>query len=520
MSNKVALLILDGFGITPELTGNSILNVKTPNLDALLPIFPKCLLKASAEEVGLPWGEFGSSEVGHTSIGLGRIVLQDLPQITEILTTGRYKQKPEYKKLIASVDQGSILHFLAIMSDGAVHGHINHLIGLVKIIKAERPKAQIVLHLITDGRDTAEKSALLFFDLLKKQIGKMARFGSLMGRYYAMDRDKNWDRIQAAYQAILGEGKKAQDPLSAINDAYTAGQSDEFIEPVSFGEKGFDFTKDVMIFTNYRADRALQITRAFVDPNLTEIKRRAITKNFYAMTTYDDNLGLNVLFSNLDLNNPSANPLTNPLVQILSERKLTQFHIAETEKFAHITYFFAGGEKKPYQGEVDKVIPTKKVKSFDLYPQMRALEIAQEIIDASKKGFDFIAANLANGDMVGHTGNFEASKKAVVILDHIVGKVVGQLLKNGYVVYVTADHGNCDEMIDFATGKPNKEHTLNPVPFIYCDMKYKGRYISKHDFFNSEPVGILADIAPTICHSLGIEKSAEMSGINLLGGLR
>ncbi len=520
MSKKVALLILDGFGITPELTGNAILNTPTPNLDAILPVFPKCLLKASAEEVGLPWGEFGSSEVGHTAIGLGRIVLQDLPQITLKLTNGEFRKKPEYKKIIDSAESGSNIHVLFVMSDGAVHGHINHLISLVKLIKSDKPKTKIILHAITDGRDTAEKSSKLFLDHISKQIGKLTSFGSMMGRYYAMDRDKNWDRIQLAYDAITGIGKKANNPNQVIEDSYAAGKTDEFIEPVSFSEDVFDFTKDVFIFTNYRSDRAVQMTRAFVDPNLPDIKRRSITRNFYSMTTYDDNLGLNVLFSNLDLNNPETNPLRNPLSQIISQNNLKQFHVAETEKFAHITYFFAGGDKKVFNGEIDKIIQTKKVKSFDQYPQMRAVEISNEIVAAANSGINFIAANFANGDMVGHTGNFEATKNAVSILDQVLGKLVGELLRKDYRVIITADHGNCDEMIDFATGKPNKEHTLNPVPFIYCDLKYKGRYISKDELFNSEPVGILADIAPTISQSLGIEKSAEMSGINLLGALR
>lgn len=520
MSKKVALLILDGFGITPELTGNAILNAPTPNLDALLPMFPKCLLKASAEEVGLPWGEFGSSEVGHTTIGLGRIVLQDLPQITAKLTNGEFRKKPQYKKIIDSATNGSNIHFLFVMSDGAVHGHINHLINLVKLIKSDRPKAKIILHMISDGRDTAEKSCKLYLDHINKQIGKLVTFGSLMGRYYAMDRDKNWDRIQLAYNAITGSAERAETPDQVIEDSYAKGKTDEFIEPVSFGNNPFDFSKDLLIFTNYRSDRAVQITRAFVDPNLPELKRRSITSNFFSMTTYDDNLGLNVLFSNLELNNPEVNPLRNPLSQIVSQNNFKQFHVAETEKFAHITYFFAGGEKKVFNGEVDKIIQTKKVKSFDLYPQMRALEISSEISAAANSGFDFIAANFANGDMIGHTGNFEAAKQAVSILDQVLGKLVGELLKKDYQVIITGDHGNCDEMIDFATGKPNKEHTLNPVPFIYCDLKYKGRYITKEDLFNSEPVGILADIAPTISQSLGIEKSPEMSGINLLGALR
>ena len=518
MANKVALLILDGFAITPETTGNAILNAKTPNLDEILPRFPKCLLKASAEEVGLPWGEFGSSEVGHTSIGLGRIVLQDLPQITRMLADGSIQNKPEYKKILVSIDQGAKVNLLFLMSDGAVHGHIQHLISLVKLIKTDRPSAKIILHMITDGRDTAEKSALMYFDLIQNEIGKLVLYGSMMGRYFAMDRDKNWDRIQLAYNAIIGQGVKASNPKEAIDKCYESGKNDEFLEPVSFGD-GFDLSKDIMVFTNYRSDRAIQITRAFIDPSIVELKRSAITRSFFSMTTYDDNLGLNVLFSNIDLNNPETNPLSNPISQLISEAQLKQFHIAETEKFAHITHFFSGGIRQKFNGEDDKLIPSKKIATYDKFPQMRAIEIASEIALAASTGYQFIAANFANGDMVGHSGNFEATIQAVSILDKALAQALGHLLNKGYEVFITADHGNCDEMIDFSSGKPNKEHTLNPVPFIHCSLVRAGKYCSKSQFFNAEPVGILADISPTILASLGIQKSTEMTGMDLTNSM-
>ncbi|MFH1855534.1 MAG: 2,3-bisphosphoglycerate-independent phosphoglycerate mutase [bacterium] len=509
------MLILDGFGITPEVTGNAVLNAKTPNIDLMVENFPNCLLKASAEEVGLPWGEFGSSEVGHTTIGMGRIVLQDLPQITKSITDGSIAKKSKLIKILNLVDHGSKVHLLFLMSNGGVHGHIKHLLGLVKIIKSLRPKAEIVLHIICDGRDVGEKSANLFLDQIKKEVGKLITFGSIMGRFYAMDRDKNWDRTQAAYDAITRKENSIVKPEDIIADSYKTGKTDEFFDPVSLGGKVFDPVKDVMIFTNYRSDRAVQITRAFVDKSLKEIKRTSLCQNFFSMTTYDDNLGLNVLFSNIELNNPETNSLTLPISEIISKNSLSQLHIAETEKFAHITYFFSGGNRTKFHLEEDILIPSKKLASYDVFPQMRVIEISNEIIKASSKGYNFIAANFANGDMVGHSGNFEATKKALTILDNSLGKCVGALLHNDYDVFITSDHGNCDEMVDFASGKPNKEHSLSPVPFINCSLKRKKKLINKEHFFNQDPIGILADIAPTVLDSLGISKPKEMTGINL-----
>jgi 2,3-bisphosphoglycerate-independent phosphoglycerate mutase len=509
VSSKVALLILDGFGITPEIKGNAILSAKTPNFDMIIDRFPKCLLKASAEEVGLPWGEFGSSEVGHTTIGLGRIILQDLPQITKMFSDGSFRNKPEYKKIIKQIDMGGKVNLLFLISDGAVHGHIRHLIFLVKLLKQDRPRAEIVLHAITDGRDTGEKSCRLYFDLVKNEIGRLVRYGSIMGRYFAMDRDKNWDRIEAAYKAITGQAQTKDNPGEVIDESYNAGKTDEFVEPCSFKTTGIDIKKDIFIFTNYRSDRALQITRSFIDPNFSEFNTLGAFNNFYAMTTYDDNLKMNVLLSNLDLNNPSKNSLANPLSQLISENSLKQFHIAETEKFAHITYFFSGGVKQKYAGESDLLIQSNKVKSHDMKPEMKAADIALGLMKAANQGFDFIAANFANGDMVGHSGNLSATIKAIEIMDRAVGKVTGILIQKGYEVFICADHGNCDEMIDFQSGKPNKEHTLNPVPFIHCNIKRAGKYSSKESFFNSDPVGILADVTPTMLDSLSMENQLK-----------
>lgn len=519
MANKAALIILDGFGITPEAKGNAVLNAKTPNLDMLLPIFPKALLKASGEEVGLPWGEFGSSEVGHTTIGLGRIVLQNLPQITQSLATGQFEKKPIFGEILQKVDQGAKINLIFIASNGAVHGHMDHAVSIIKLLKRNRPKCIIKLHLITDGRDTAEKSAEAFVKDLLAKIPKDVVIASIMGRYYAMDRDKNWDRIALAFQAMLGQGPRANDPLQIIQTSYNSNLTDEFIQPYSLTQEMPDFAKDVFIFTNYRADRALQLSRVFTDSSIKEIPNCGQAKNFYAMTTYDDNMGLGVLFSNIDLADSSKGALTEPLSKIISANNLKQLHTAETEKYAHITYFFAGGIKEPFAGQQNVLIQSKKMPSYESFPQMRIAEISQTIIDSANKGYDFIAANFANGDMVGHSGNFQAVVQAVQIMDGYLGKVVSELFKKQYKVIICSDHGNCDEMIDFNNGRPNKEHSLNPVPFILCDLHRKGTYTSKDAFFNSRPVGLLADIAPTILDAMGIAENINMTGLNIVDSM-
>jgi len=514
--SKAALIILDGFGITPELKGNAVLNAKTPNFDAILQSFPKTLLKASAEEVGLPWGEFGSSEVGHTTIGMGRIVLQNLLQINKSFEEKTFEKKAQFKEILGLIDQGSSVNLILVLSDGGIHGHMNHAIAIIELIRRERPKARIKLHLITDGRDTAEKFSLVYFERFIKKVGKNVEIASLIGRFYAMDRDKNWERTQEAYDAILGKGNRGQSVGQIIKSSYANKKTDEFIEPFVLSSSPTDFSKDVFIFTNFRADRAIQLTRAFVDPTIPNFNYQGICSNFFTMTTYDDNLNAKVLFSNIELNDPQTSPLTNPLVKVVSDNRKTQLHVAETEKYAHITYFFAGGIKENFPGQENRMVQSKRIPSYDVFPQMRTPEIAQTIINAALSNFDFIFANFANCDMVGHSGNYEASVNAVSIMDNYLGQVVGSLIKRGYVVFVTADHGNCDEMIDINSDKPNKEHTLNPVPFICCNSKLKGNYSSKEMFFNSTPIGLLADIAPTLLSACRLAKPPEMTGSNII----
>lgn len=517
MHCKTALIILDGVGINPEKRGNALVQAKTPFIDQLLDQYPKALLKASGQEVGLPWGEVGNSEVGHSGIGLGRVILQDLPQIDRSIADGTFQNKKIIRASCEVLNNlNSNLHLISLLSDGAVHSHLRHTLALYNTFKTKVSPNNIFLHIIADGRDAGEKSIQKYIDQLKKEIGNEIKFASLSGRFYAMDRDKNWDRTTQAYDAILGKSQCNLAISSAIKAAYAKGETDEFITPVSLSDcpkTNLDY--DIFIFTNYRADRSVQLTRAFVDSGVSEIKTQGIARNFITMTTYSEDLDVQVMFSNIELNNPSTNPLTNPFAQVLSQNQITQAHIAETEKFAHVTYFFSGGIMKQQRLENDILIESSKLRSYDKMPQMKAAEISSAIAQSAKKGTGFILANYANGDMVGHSGNLEATIKAVQILDLNLSKTLPFLLENGYTIYLTADHGNCEEMIDLKSGRPNKEHSLNPVPFVYISQSHNMRTIGRDEFIVSEPIGVLADIAPTIIEDLGLRKPNEMTGLNL-----
>lgn len=520
MFNKTALIILDGIGISPENEGNALHLANTPFFDELVSSYPKCLLNASGAEVGLPWGEFGNSEVGHTNIGLGRVVLQDLPQINKAFASGDVLKKDSFIELLEKLKSSPtrVLHLIGMASDGAVHGHIDHFLSLIDLVKNQVKDTKIKVHLISDGRDVAEKSIGRFRDKLSEIGQKGGSIASLSGRYFAMDRDKNWDRTQAAVDAICGNGKEHSDSLDkAIESAYLRKETDEYITPTTIGSFEVNLEDDVFIFTNYRADRAIQLTRAFIE-NSDEIKKQKPASNFYMMTTYDDNLNAKSLFSNLDLNDSTENSLLNSGAEIISRSGLSQFHVAETEKFAHVTYFFSGGIKQEFDKQTNKIIASEKVKSYDLFPQMRAKEITDAMIESSDN-FDFIVSNLANGDMVGHSGKLDASIKAVEFVDLQLKRVIPELLKKKFNIFITADHGNCDEMIDSLTKKPNKEHSFNPVPFIYAKQDNRGKYENIESLRNTQAVGVLADIIPTILMEMELTITPEMMGINLKDSL-
>jgi len=517
MGNKVALIILDGVGITTTQKGNAFAMAKKPFIDQLIDTSPKALLKASAREVGLPWGEVGNSEVGHTNIGLGRVVLQDLPQIDRAIQNNTIAGKKNFKKIFGTLAAKSAnIHLIGIVSDGAVHGHIRHLIAMIGLLRQARGLKKLYLHLISDGRDVPERSLERFIPQITNALSEKVVVASLSGRYFAMDRDKNWDRIGIAYQAILGNGRKSQSLEEAISTAYASNETDEFITPATIaGFKDIDLENDILLFTNYRADRAIELTRMFVDPHLTSVKRAALAKHFFTMTTYEDNLSVDVLFSNLDLNDERTNSLINPLPEIVADAGLKQFYVAETEKYAHITYFFSGGLRSENVGQTCKLIPSKKVRTYAEYPQMCAPEIADALVEASAENYGLIVANFANGDMVGHSGELEPTIKAVEIVDQQLKKAVPQLLKKGFAVMLTADHGNCEEMIDLTSGKINKEHTMNPVFFLYITAGSEKKYLNAESFFDAQPIGILADVAPTILDELSLRHAREITGINL-----
>jgi len=517
MDKKAALIILDGVGISQEKRGNALSLAKKPFLEKVFNGFPKALLKASGQEVGLPWGEVGNSEVGHSGIGLGRVILQDLPQIDKAIIDGTLKSKNVIRascEVLSNIH--SNLHIVGLTSDGGIHSHIKHAIALYKIFREKIAPDQIFFHVIADGRDSKEKSVEGYVSMLRKELGNEIRFGSISGRFYAMDRDKNWDRIEKAYHAILGKTPKEISIDESIKNAYARGETDEFITPQSLqGCPEVNLDLDIFIFYNYRADRAVQLTRAFVDQSIPDLKSFGFAKNFITMTTYSEDLHDNVLFTNIELDDPKINPLSNSFSQIISQAKLSQAHIAETEKFAHISYFFSGGVQKTFDLQKNILIESKKLKSYDIFPQMKAKEISSEIVKSSNRGVNFILANYANGDMVGHSGKLDSSIKAIEIIDQNLAKVIPHLLRNDYLIFLTSDHGNCEEMIDLKSSKPNKEHTLNPVPFFLISKNTFKKTINATEFINSEPIGVLADIAPTILDEFEIGKPIEMSGISL-----
>lgn len=498
--NKVVLLILDGWGLSDDKQYNAIAQARTPSFDYLWQNFPHSKLEASGEAVGLPNSQMGNSEVGHLNIGAGRVVYQGLEKINKAIEEDILSKHP---LLMASFDKvkqfNSTLHIKGLVSAGGVHSHNQHLYALINLAK-KNGVPRVFVHAITDGRDTSPTSASQYLSELQnvcKNSG-IACLASVSGRYYAMDRDNNWDRTECAFKAISkGEGKKFNSPEEAIEQSYKMGKMDEFIEPcvfpVSPGGKVCEVADhDVMIFFNFRADRARQLAKKFAEDC------HAQDFTYITMTEYDSSLPLPSLFKN--------EVVGDGLAETLSKFGKKQFHVAETEKYAHVTFFFNGGREEPFAGEKRLLIVSNKVATHDLAPEMKAKEIADAVIEKINKGDnDFILANFANLDMVGHSGKMEETIKAAEAVDAQIGRIAEAAGKNSMTLIVTADHGNAEKMFDSSIGKPHTAHTENLVPFIITDKNF----VLKNS-------GKLADIAPTILQIMGIQKPEAMTGRSLV----
>ena len=489
------LIILDGFGIAEPTGGNAIAHADTPNLDRLRKEYPTCILQASGEAVGLPEGQMGNSEVGHLNIGAGRIVYQDLTRINKAISDETFFKNPVLRKAIEHAKtHSSCLHLIGLLSDGGVHSHITHLRALLEMASAAGVRTQV--HAFLDGRDVPPKSALEYIstvdDLIDGTAGRF-RVGTVMGRYYAMDRDNRWDRIEKAYRALVsGNGISAESASDAAAEAYTRGETDEFVLPTVVDDHIPIADNDSVIFFNFRPDRARQITRAFVDDDFSHFKRSKLDNLcFVCMTEYDATIDAPVAFA--------PEEIKNTLGEVLSKRGFTQLRIAETEKYAHVTFFFNGGIETPNPGEDRCLIQSPKVATYDLLPEMSAYEVTDAVIERIGS-YDVIILNYANCDMVGHTGIFDAAVQAVETVDACVGRVIDAVLKVGGSAIITADHGNAEKIVA-EDGTPHTAHTTNPVPLILVTDQVVGVRDGK-----------LADIAPTILEMLGVPKPAEMTG--------
>ena len=510
MKDKLTMLmILDGFGDNPSKDGNAIKLANTPNIDKIMKKYPNTEIFTSGKYVGLPDGQMGNSEVGHTNIGAGRIVYQDLTKITKSIEDGDFFTNPEFIAAIENCKKhNSKLHIMGILSDGGVHGHIRHLYGLLEMAK-RRDFENVYVHCFLDGRDTPPASGESYIIKLQDKMKEksIGRIASLSGRFYAMDRDKRWQRIQKCYDALVfGKGNKSGSPIKAIEDSYQKEVFDEFVEPtvICNGDEPVATIgkNDSVIFFNFRPDRAREITRALVDPDFNEFEtKKDLDLYFVCFTSYDETM------PNVHIAFPKET-LSNTFSEYISKKGYTQLRIAETEKYAHVTFFFNGGEEKQYEGEERILVPSPKVETYDMKPEMSAYEVTDKVLKAIESDkYDVIILNYANADMVGHTGNLDAAIKAVEALDECVGKVVDEVVKKGGNLLITADHGNAEQMIDYDTGEPHTAHTTNPVPLIL---------ISADSTLKLKSGGKLADLAPTMLDLMKLDKPDEMTGESLL----
>ena len=498
-------MILDGWGINPSKENNAVAQARTPNLDRLFDHYPSTRLDCSGTAVGLPEGIMGNSEVGHLNIGAGRTVYQTLLRIDRAISDRSFFDNPILKNVMQQVkDKGSRLHIMGLVSDGGVHSQLNHLFALIDMAEA-MGLDKVSIHGILDGRDTAPDSGIDYVRSLQAYISgkKSVGIATLCGRFYAMDRDTRWERTEMAYRLYTeGLGLKETDPVTAIQNAYDRGETDEFVKPLILDHSAVMSHDDGMIVFNFRADRARQITRAFTEKTFTgfERKKNPAFCGYVCMSVYDEKFGLPVAFGPIHLD--------GLLGEVISRLGFAQLRIAETEKYAHVTYFFNGGDEKPYPGEDRCMIPSPRdAATYDLIPEMSAFKVADELIRRiSHTDYSFIVVNFANMDMVGHTGVMSAALKAVETVDACAGRVIKAFTEKGGDVIVTADHGNSEQMVD-ENGGPHTAHTLNQVPLILVSESLKHRHMK---------TGCLGDIAPTILDVMGIEKPDQMSGTSLI----
>lgn len=503
MAKKALLMILDGWGIGNRSESDAIYSTPTPYWDYLMATYPHSELQASGENVGLPDGQMGNSEVGHLNIGAGRVLYQDLVKINKSIKDGSILENPEIKNAFSyAKEHGKAIHFMGLTSDGGVHSSLDHLFALCDIAK-KYELDKVFIHCFMDGRDTDPRSGKGFIERLTEHCKTSAgTIASIIGRFYAMDRDKRWDRVKVAYDLLVdGKGEQATDMVKAMQESYDNDVTDEFIKPINNSTvDGTIKPDDVVIFFNYRNDRAKELTVVLTQHDMPEEGMKVIPGlQYYCMTPYDSSFtGVHILFDKENVE--------NTLGEYLSSLNKKQLHIAETEKYAHVTFFFNGGRENPYEGEERILVPSPKVATYDLKPEMSAYEVKDKLVEAiNSKKYDFIVVNYANGDMVGHTGIYKAIEKAVVTIDECVMDTVEAAKKNDYEVIIIADHGNADNAIN-ADGTPNTAHSLNPVPCVYVTENKDAKVAN----------GILADVAPTLLHIMGLPQPKEMTGKDLI----
>ncbi len=514
-------MILDGWGVAPANRGNAISLASTPNFDSLVASYPTMVVQASGEAVGLPWGEMGNSEVGHLNIGAGKIIYQDLPRITKAISDNSFFTRQAFLDAAHHVQKHhSQLHLAGLVSNGGIHSFNEHLYALLEFCMQEKIE-RVFIHAFLDGRDTPYNSAKNFLTKLQKEIDKLGVgvIVTMAGRFWAMDRDHHWDRTEKVYRAMTkGEADAmATDPIAAVTASYVQKVYDEEFAPtVVTTPDGKPLATvqqdDAIIFFNFRNDRMRQLTNAFVAESFDGFARGERVKNLFVvtMTEYEKGLPVAIAFP--------PEYIDDPLAKVISDHSMTQLHMAETEKYAHVTFFLNGGREEPFPGEKRILIPSPSVSSYDQKPDMGARKITDRLIEEMQTGaYDFLVVNYANADMVGHTGNLPAVIKAVEVLDECIGKVVQATLQMDGTAIITADHGNAEESLDLQTGVINKEHSNNPVPLLIIGRQWQGQATAAgRDLATLTPIGFLSDVAPTVLALLGIPQAAAMTGRTLL----